>query len=172
MGAGGRTLVANVYDTIGDDAPNTTSFVTSGWQQRGSGRFSARAREIDIPLDSIGVAAWGATPGIQFGAPAQSVAAASGSGAVSLDFVQALVASGQSNLRFCFVGTDGQDTLCRDSADGTLTITSASVGNQRLTDVAGVPLAYTFGRLAALLVDNAGTVDGDSEEALGLTVKG
>ena len=134
MKNGGLTLVANIYDSAGDDAPNDTSYVVSGWQQTSSGAWASKASTVDR--------AWGG---------------GTGSAAVSLAFVEALKASaGQANLKMCFVHKDGYDTVCRDSTDGSLTLVSYATGNPKLTPYVNDKLTYTFGRLAGL----AGSVDG------------
>jgi hypothetical protein len=133
MKNGGLTLVANIYDSAGDDAPNSTDYVVSGWQQTGSGKWNNAVAKVD--RDGSGL----------------------GSAAVSLEFIKALGASaGQKHLKMCFVHKDGYDTTCRDSADGSLTLVSHSTGNPKLTVYAADKLTYTFGRLAGL----AGTADG------------
>jgi len=134
MKNGGLTLVGNYFDSAGDDMPNTTDFVVSGWQQTGSGKWDAKAATVDR--------AWGG---------------GTGSAAVSLAFVAALKASaGQQNLKMCFVHKDGYDTSCRNSANGSMTLVSYNIGNPKLTVHAADKLTYTFGRLAGL----AGSVDG------------
>jgi cysteine-rich repeat protein len=134
MKNGGLTLVANIYDSAGDDAPNSTDYVVSGWQQTASGKWDAKASTVDR--------AWGG---------------GSGSAAVSLAFVQALGASaGQKSLKMCFVHKDGYDTTCRQSSDGSMTLVSYATGNPKLTVYAADKLTYTFGRLAGL----AGSADG------------
>lgn len=134
MKNGGLTLVANVYDSAGDDAPNDTSYVVSGWQQTASGAWATQASTVDR--------AWGG---------------GTGSAAVSLAFVQALGASaGQPNLKMCFVHQNGTDTVCRASVDGSLTLVSYATGNPKLTAYKDDKLTYTFGRLAGL----AGSTDG------------
>ena len=127
MANGGLTLVANIFDTVGDDAPNDTEYVVSGWQQTESGLWAHDATQV--ARDSSGT----------------------GSAAVSLAFVAALKASAnQQNLKFCFVSQDGVDTTCRNSADLSLTLVSYSTGNPQLTDYVGNTLTYTYGRLAGL----------------------
>jgi cysteine-rich repeat protein len=139
MKNGGLTLVANIYDSAGDDAPNSTDYVVSGWQQTGSGKWDAKASIVDR--------AWGGN---------------TGSAAVSMAFVEALgKAAGQKNLKMCFVHKDGYDTTCRNSADGSLTLVSYATGNPKLTVYAADKLTYTFGRLAGL----AGSVDGYDYES-------
>ncbi len=135
MTNGSLTLVANIYDSAGDDAPNSTDYVVSGWQQTASGQWNKAAK---VEKDSSGT----------------------GSAAVSLAFVAALKASaGQQNLRMCFVHQNGADTTCRNSADGSMTLVSYPTGNPKLTAYSGNTLPYTYGRLAGL----AGTSDGYSE---------
>ncbi len=133
MTGGGWTLVANIYDSAGDDAPNATSYVVSGWQQTGSGSWTTTVSSV--LQDSSGT----------------------GSAAVSISFVSALGSSaGQNNLQMCYVHMDGTDSECRSSDDGSLTLTSYSSGNAKLTVYYGDDLAYTYGRLAGL----AGSYDG------------
>jgi hypothetical protein len=133
MTGGGWTLAANIYDSAGDDAPNATSYVVSGWQQTANGQWSAVASTVS--RDSSGT----------------------GSSAVSLAFVAALKASaGQQNLKMCFVSQSGTDSVCRSSSDASLTLVSYSTGNSKLTAYFSNKLAYTYGRLVGL----AGSVDG------------
>jgi cysteine-rich repeat protein len=136
MKNGGWTLVGNYYDAAGDDMPNTTDFVVSGWQQTGSGKWDLKAATVDR--------AWGG---------------GTGSAAVSLAFVEALgKAAGQKNLKMCFVHQDGYDTTCRASFDGSLTLLGGKAANPKLDLYAASPLPFSFGRLAGL----AGSVDGYS----------
>ncbi len=124
---GGWTLVANVFDSANDDAPNDPDFVRTGWQQTGSGTWSRMTTSV------------------------QQDATGTGSSAVGLAFVAALRSdAGQRHLRMCWVHRDGYDTVCRSSRDGTLTLTSYSTGNPVLTAYASDTLTYTFGRLAGL----------------------
>ena len=133
MAHGGWTLVGNYDDTPGDDMPNDTSYVVSGWQQTASGAWDAQATAVTRAWDG------------------------SGSAAVSLAFVQALGRlAGQRHLKMCFVHEDGHDTSCRSSDDGSLTLVGHATGNPKLTPLQGDALAYTFGRLGGL----AATVDG------------
>ena len=133
MTNGGLTLVANIFDSTGDDAPNATDFVVSGWQQKGNGQWDTKATKV--ARDATG----------------------SGSAAVSLAFVAALKASaGQMHLKMCFVSNAGSDTECRNSATGSMTLVSYPTGNPKLTGYASDTLAYTYRRLAGL----AGTADG------------
>jgi hypothetical protein len=132
MKNGGLTLVANIYDSAGDDAPNESAYVVSGWQQTANGKWEAKASKIE--RNSTG----------------------SGSGAVSLEFVKALAASaGQKHLKLCLTSTTGTETTCYASANGSLTLVSNSGGNPKLAKYAEDKLTYTFGRLAGL----AGTAD-------------
>jgi hypothetical protein len=145
MANGGWTLVANIYDSAGDDAPNSTSFVETGWQQTASGQWSNAASKVS--RDTSGA----------------------GSSAVSLSFVAALKNSaGQQHLKMCFVHQNGMDTVCRSSDDGGLSLVSYATGNPRLTTYAGNPLAYTFGRLAGL----AGSTDSYNSNLYQLTPAG
>ena len=131
---GGLTLVGNFYDSAGDDMPNETSYVVSGWQQTASGSWASKASTVDR-------ASGGGT----------------GSAAVSMAFVAALKASaGQQHLKMCFLHKDGYDTTCRSSSDGSMTLVSFNTGNPKLTGYSSDKLTYTFGRLAGL----AGSVDG------------
>ncbi|MFM2162383.1 MAG: hypothetical protein RLZZ383_1895, partial [Pseudomonadota bacterium] len=124
------TLVANFYDSPGDDFPNDPEFVTSGWEQHSSGVWSSGAAVV-APVTTF-------------------------SSSVPMAFVRALHADGgQRSLRMCFVHRDGYDAICRDSISGGLTLTSYFSGNPRLVAEASRPLVYTFGRLAGL----AGSVD-------------
>ena len=127
MTNGGWTLVANIYDSVGDDAPNDTAYVVSGWQQTASGQWASAASRVE------------------------KNASGTGSSAVSLEFVAALKAgAGQQNLKMCFVHQDGTDTTCRSSADGSMTLIAHSTGNPQLAAYSSSNLAYTFGRLAGL----------------------
>jgi cysteine-rich repeat protein len=127
MKNGGLTLVANIYDSTGDDAPNSTDYVVSGWQQTGNGTWAKAASKVDRDVTG------------------------SGSAAVSLAFVAALKASaGQQNLKMCFVQQNGTESACRTSADNSLTLASYATGNPKLTVYGGDKLTYTFGRLAGL----------------------
>ncbi len=133
MTNGGLTLVANIFDSTGDDAPNATDFVVSGWQQKGNGQWDTKATKV--ARDATG----------------------SGSAAVSLAFVAALKASaGQMHLKMCFVSNAGSDTECRNSAMGTMTLVSSGVGNSKLTAYANDTLTYTYGRLAGLATSTDG----------------
>ena len=133
MTNGGLTLVANIFDSTGDDAPNATDFVVSGWQQKGNGQWDTKATKV--ARDATG----------------------SGSAAVSLAFVAALKASaGQMHLKMCFVSNAGSDTECRNSATGSMTLVSSGVGNSKLTAYANDTLTYTYGRLAGLATSTEG----------------
>jgi hypothetical protein len=122
---GGWTLVANIFDSANDDAPNDPDFVRTGWQQTGSGAWSRTVSSVSP--SSTGT----------------------GSSAVGLAFVAALRSeAGQRHLRMCWIHRDGYETQCRSSRDGTLTLTSYSTGNPVLTAYASDTLAYTYGRLA------------------------
>jgi hypothetical protein len=133
MTGGGWTLAANIYDSAGDDAPNTTDYVVSGWQQTASGQWANSATVVDRN------------------------ATGTGSSAVSLAFVAALNASaGQQNLKMCFVHQNGTDTTCRSSSDGSMTLVSYQTGNPKLTVYSGNTLPYTYGRLVGL----SGSQDG------------
>lgn len=141
MTNGGWTLVANIYDSAGDDAPNGTDFVVSGWQQTASGAWNNTASRVE--KNSSGT----------------------GSAAVSLAFVAALKAGAtQQNLKMCFVHQAGYDTSCRSSADGSMTLVSNPTGNPKLTVYSGNTLPYTYGRLAGL----AGSADGYNPYAYAL----
>jgi hypothetical protein len=84
MTNGGLTLIANIYDSAGDDAPNSTDYVVSGWQQIASGAWNNVASRVE--RNSSGT----------------------GSAAVSLAFVAALKASaGQHGLALCSVNVGG-----------------------------------------------------------------
>ncbi len=133
MTGGGWTLVANIYDSGGDDAPNSTDYVVSGWQQTASGQWANAANRVERSSSGTG------------------------SSAVSLAFVAALKGSaGQQNLKMCFVHQNGTDTTCRSSSDGSMTLVSYPTGNPKLTVYSGNTLPYTYGRLAGL----AGSIDG------------
>jgi len=133
MTSGGLTLVANIFDSPGDDAPNATSYVESGWQQKGSGQWDTSAAMVD--RDASG----------------------SGSASVSLAFVAALKsAAAQQNLKICLVSNSGDEPECRASQNGTLALVSGAVGNPKLQPYANDPLTFTFGRLAGL----ANSIDG------------
>jgi hypothetical protein len=131
--SGAWTLVANVFDSGADDAPNATTFVVSGWQQQGNGQWATPATVV--ARDASG----------------------GGSAAVSLPFVAALDSlAGQQHLRICLVSMAGLDVVCRSSLDGSLTLAAGPSGNPKLAPYAQAPLTYAFGRLAGL----GGTTDG------------
>jgi hypothetical protein len=131
MTDGGWTLVANIYDSANDDAPNAGLYVSTGWQQTGSGTWSSPASSVLQDYSGTG------------------------SAAVSLGFVAALkTIGGQTNLKMCFTHRDGYETDFRSSADGSLTLTSYSTGNAVLTAYSGNTLTYTYGRLAGLAGSN------------------
>lgn len=139
MKNGGLTLVANIYDSAGDDAPNVPDYVVSGWQQTASGKWEAKASKVE--RKSTG----------------------SGSGAVSLEFVKALASNaGQKQLKMCLTSTTGAEATCYASSNGSLTLVSYSGGNPKLDKCVDEKLTYTFGRLAGL----AGTVDSYDTKAL------
>jgi len=128
MTNGGLTLVANIYDSAGDDAPNETAYVESGWQQNGSGTWANKASTVDRKSDGTG------------------------SAAVSLAFVAALKSSaGQKNLKMCFVHQVGYDTECRDSTTGSMTLVGFPSTNPTLDRLNDDSLTYTFGRIAGLM---------------------
>ncbi len=134
MKNGGLTLVGNYYDSAGDDMPNTTDFVVSGWQQTASGKWDAKASTVDR--------AWGG---------------GTGSSAVSLAFVEALgKAAGQKNLKICLLAEGGADASCRQSNDGSLGLVSATTANAALNVYSSDKLTYTFARLGGLLGSTAG----------------
>ena len=133
MTNGGLTLVFNMFDGAGDDAPNTPDYVVSGWQQKGSGQWDMLAKKVD--RDASG----------------------NGSAAVSPAFVAALKASaGQQNLKMCFVDTAGMETTCRGSIETSLTLVKYDTGNAKLNAWKNDSLSFTFARLSGL----AGTADG------------
>lgn len=135
MQLGGWTLVGNYYDTTGDDMPNSTALVASGWQQTASGKWTSGAKQVDRK------------------------GAAAGNAAVGLDYVAALVKSaGQQHIKICLVHKDGTDSVCRSSFAGSLTPIAYISGNPKLTPYKSDALTYTFGRLAGL----AGSADGYS----------
>ena len=140
MAAGGWSLIANVYDASGDDVPNDTSYVLSGWEQSGNGQWSVGA--TTVKPDTSGV----------------------GSAAVSLEFVAALAQNNQQNLKICLIGAAGETFSCRSSAAGTLTPVSYGTGNPKLVTYHQNEIAYTFGRLAGL----AGSVDGYDPSEFGI----
>jgi hypothetical protein len=128
MANGGLTLVLNMFDGTGDDAPNSTDFVVSGWQQKGSGQWDMLAKKVD--RDATG----------------------NGSAAVSLAFVAALKASaGQMNLTICLTNQNGNDATCRQSKDGSLTLTGYNAPNSVLASYSNDTLTFTYARLAGLL---------------------
>ncbi len=126
MGQGGWTQVGNFYDSAEDDMPNSPSWVTSGWQQQGSGVWSNKFNKIEHKGGALS------------------------SAAVSVAYVQALAAAGQPHLRFCFVHQDGSDSVCRDSAEGSLTLMAYPMGNPKATLYKADKLAYSFARLAGM----------------------
>jgi hypothetical protein len=128
MKAGGWTLVGNYYDSLGDDMPNTIDMAYGGWQQTASGAWDAKVVQID-----------------------RVVGGATGSAAVSLAFVHALgQAVAQKNLKICLVNQNGADTVCRSSADGSLTLVSFATGNAKMVALAADKLTYSFARLAGI----------------------
>jgi cysteine-rich repeat protein len=130
------TLVGNFYDSAGDDMPNETKYVASGWNQDGLGVGNVQKFSTGLakPLDRVNTA--------------------QGSGAVSLAFIEAMAkVAGVKHLRMCFVGTDGKDTYCRSSNnpnDSMTLATATTVFNTKLKPFQSTALAYTFGRLAGL----------------------
>lgn len=150
------TLAGNFYDSAGDDMPNETKYVVSGWQQDGLGIG-------DVQKFTTGL-----------GRPLQPSGSGQESGAVSLAFVEAMTkVAGVHNMRFCFVNKSGADPdaskgddvlYCRDStapsnSNGWLgVVTGTGVANPKLAPYQNIALAFTFGRLAGL----AGTADGYS----------
>jgi hypothetical protein len=137
----GYTLVLNVYDTTGDDAPNTADWVAAGWEQGTSGGFVS---------------------------PVTRVSKAYGPGASSAmppSLVRALWRDGQSQLKFCLVGVNDTTELCKATDGGSLTLAAAPVSSAAFTNRTlasfmrgsmGCPsnsacdAAYTYGRLAGL----------------------
>jgi hypothetical protein len=117
-------MVAQVKDTAGDDAPNTSNYVHSGWRQS-NGAFASGAAQVS-PTNT-------------------------GSTAVGFDFVTAAAANGYNSLKMCFVknGVEVQCRSNRSAANELLTLTSrASVSYLNAYD--NTPLLYTFGRLAGV----------------------
>ncbi|MBM4343710.1 MAG: hypothetical protein FJ100_10075 [Deltaproteobacteria bacterium] len=144
MSKGGWTLVANLYDSAGDDFPNLAGDVTEGWQQTGSGQ-------------------WG--PVVQIA----KVATDTGSAALGLQAVLALSVSGMKKLKICLVTQSGQEGECRSSPDS-LTLGGTAEPSSPLAVWQGKPLVWTYGRLIGLpasgpsfapadLVAGAGCVD-------------
>ncbi len=128
MTNGGLTLVFNMFDGAGDDAPNTPDYVVSGWQQKGSGQWDMLAKKVD--RDASG----------------------NGSAAVSPAFVAALKASaGQMHLKMCLTGQNGNDVTCRQSKDGSLSLTGYNAPNPVLASYSNDTLTFTYARLAGLL---------------------
>ena len=124
MTAGGWTLVANIYDSAEDDAPNDPGYVVSGWQQTGPGAWTAASR---IDLDH----------------------GAGSSAAAPMETVEALVTDAdQAHIKICLVHRDGWNVDCLSSDEDTLFPTSYLTGSPTLTAYADEPLVYTFGRLA------------------------
>ena len=128
MTNGGLTLVFNMFDGAGDDAPNTPDYVVSGWQQKGNGQWDMLAKKVD--RDASG----------------------NGSAAVSPAFVAALKASaGQMHLKMCLTGQNGNDVTCRQSKDGSLSLTGYNAPNPVLASYSNDTLTFTYARLAGLL---------------------
>jgi len=138
MTGGGYTLLTNVYDSAGDDAPNDIAYAVSGWQQTGAGSWSATVGTVDRDISGLG------------------------SAALPSSVVQGLWDDGEATvLRMCLVSTTNAE-LCRTSDDGganlTLTTPPAGIVNTTLAQYysgngcsgAGCAAAYTYGRLMGL----------------------
>lgn len=126
MAGGGWTLVGNFFDSAGDDMPLNPNLVSSGWQQTGSGKWTSKVSSVERKAGAIA------------------------SSAVSVAYVQALGVAGQKHLRFCYVHKDGQDTTCRQSSDGSLTLAAFAVGNPKITLYKDDKVAFSFARLAGM----------------------
>lgn len=126
MAGGGWTLVGNFYDSPGDDMPLNPNLVSSGWQQTGSGKWTSKVSSVERKAGAIA------------------------SSAVSVAYVQSLGAAGQKHLRFCFVHKEGQDTTCRQSSDGTLTLAAYPIGNPKAVLYKDDKLAFSYARLAGM----------------------
>jgi hypothetical protein len=136
--ATGNTLVANIYDSPGDDVPNNVGLLASGWQQDGAGGFTTSVTGINRAIGA-GV-----------------------SGAVSADIVKKLFDNGATRLRFCYVSTsDGEICRSTDSPSARLvfeqapaTLVNTKLRTYRLSECPGGGLAcnaaYTYGRLAGI----------------------
>jgi len=131
-------LLANYIDSAQDDIPNTASFLVDGWQQTGDGLWTSPASIVD------------------------NSDVAGSSAAVSLEFVEALTTA-TSALMMCFVDSSGDDTNCRSSDDGSLTLTATATGNSDLTPYSSDPLTYTYGRLAGLFGSGQGYYSSPAE---------
>ncbi|TNF32176.1 MAG: hypothetical protein EP329_11040 [Deltaproteobacteria bacterium] len=138
MTGGGYTLLTNVYDSAGDDAPNDIAYAVSGWQQTGSGSWSSTVDTVDRDISGTG------------------------SAAVSSAVVKGLWDDGAATvLRMCLVSTTNTE-ICRTSDDvgANITITTPPVGivNTTLSSYysgngctgTGCAAAYTYGRLMGL----------------------
>jgi hypothetical protein len=125
MSGGQWTLVANIYDSTEDDAPNDPSYVAAGWEQTGAGAWTSPATAIHED--------WGTRS----------------SAAASFEAISALSnEAGQSELRICLVHETGANVRCRSTTNGTLTLGSYGTGSAVLTLYSSETLVYTYGRLA------------------------
>ncbi len=124
MSGGGWTMVANIYDSIGNDVPDLPQDVTAGWQQTGSGVWGPVA---SVSRDSSGM----------------------GSSAVGLDFVVAMSAWATKNIRLCLVAKNGLDGACVTSPTS-LKLAGSTDGDALLDGYSANKLAWTFGRLVGL----------------------
>ena len=121
---GGWTLLANLFDSVGDDVPNLPADVTAGWQQAGDGQWQAVAK-VDRN------------------------AGGTGSAAVGLAFAAGLAQGGATKLRMCFVDKNGADASCRTSPV-TLKLVGKAKGNAALDAHAATSLVWSYGHLAGL----------------------
>lgn len=122
MLGGGWTLVANIYDSAGDDVPNLPAAVTPGWQKVASGQWK--------PVEKV--------------LRDKQISAAAG-----LNFVNAMAAWGAKNVRICMVRADGTDAACRTSPKD-LTIGGLPGGSKLLDPVAANAVVWSYGRLSGL----------------------
>ena len=138
MTGGGFTLVTNIYDSAGDDAPNAIATATAGWQQTASGVFSTTLTKIDRDISGLGSAAL----------PSSAIK-------------NLWDGAGATVLRLCLVSTTNTE-ICRTSGDvaASLTLTTPPAGLVNTTLLqyhassgctgAGCAAAYTYGRLMGL----------------------
>ncbi len=138
MGAGGFTLVMNVFDSAEDDMPNSLDLPYAGWQQQKSGVWNKGWTEVKRQVGT------------------------NVSAAVSPAFVRAMWNKGASVMKACLVSEDGSQESCRqtDQVGKLLTLASApeNTANAELSkyrksvcsDGTACDAAYTYGRLAGI----------------------
>lgn len=122
MSDGGWTLVANVYDSAGDDVPNLPEAVTSGWETVASGQWQPPVTIARAATDT-------------------------GSAVAPLAWVASW--PGTAKIRLCLVAENGKDSVCRESPLGVV-VQAQPADNPLLKPYAGSNLAWTYGRLIGL----------------------